>query len=70
MRLFQPKVVLILTSRKSYEYSSPHPQGSDHDPAHFLKGLQSDSWTLPHFATDLEAPNTIIGEPAAGKGFY
>lgn len=62
--MFNPKRVLILTSRKSYEYLS-----SESDvglPSHALRALQSGGWTLDPVARSLEPPNTIIGEPAAG----
>lgn len=59
--------MVILTSRKGYEYLTSHPQESDASPAHILRVLQSNSWELEPIANKLEPPNTIIGEAAAGE---
>lgn len=67
MEIFQPKLVLVLTSRRSYEFLSSHPlESSGGSTPHTLRALQSGGWELDPIAPSLESPNTIIGEPAAG----
>ena len=66
MALFQPKRVLILTSRKFHEFLSYSPEVADDVPSQTLRALQSGMWDLDPVANRLEPPNTIIGEPAAG----
>lgn len=66
MEMFRPKLVLILTSHKAHEHLSCYPKESDSGPTHTLRALQSSMWKLEPVSHHLEAPNTIIGEAAAG----
>ena len=67
IELFQPKQVLILTARGSYEYLTPDPPGPANGSTHgILRSLQTSGWSQDPLAPSLEAPNTIIGEAAAG----
>ena len=66
MKYVNPKEVVIFTTTTIHNYISD--QAMDQLDSSILMSLKTSSWKEPPLAPYLTPPNTIVGQPAAGKG--